>query len=468
MQDAVLIVEDEEALRGALKRYLTRKGFRVLESENCADAFKILDTCPVQLILCDVLLPDGLGFELADRAARQNPEPSVIVMTGNGTLDNAIRALQHGAADFLQKPFSFDALDDAFTRARQRRVPLPTSPVKPSEQTPIEEWRDANAPGILGRHPSLLRVFSIIERVGDTDCSILVTGESGTGKELIARAVHTASTRSTKPFVTVNCAAIPDNLLESELFGHVRGAFTGATNSRIGRFSAADEGTLFLDEIGELPLALQAKLLRVLQEKEVTPVGETKHHKVDVRVIAATNVDLEEAVEGGVFREDLLYRLNVIPIELPKLRERRSDIPELVEQFIQRMNERRDRRISGIAQSALDAICSYDWPGNVRQLENTIERMVVLKSDGELELEDLPAKVRNNKRGSPILGSPELPEAGINLRDAVESFENALILQALERTGWNKNRAASILQMNRTTLVEKLKKKQFNVELAQA
>ena len=326
-------------------------------------------------------------------------------------------------------------------------------------------WREQYASSILGADPKLTRVFGILERVCDTDCTVLVTGESGTGKELIARALHDSSDRRGRPLVTVNCAAIPENLLESELFGHARGAFTGATAARVGRFVAADGGTLFLDESGELPLALQAKLLRVVQEKEVTPVGESRSQRVDVRVVAATNRDLEEMVERGEFREDLLYRLQVVPVELPPLRERKGDIAALVEHFVSRTAQVRGRPVTGVAPDALKAMSAYDWPGNIRQLENTIERMVLLRAEGEIELEDLPPKVVAGLAAQSVSAdAPTLPEDGIELRDAVEQFENALILQALERTGWNKNRAAALLRMNRTTLVEKLKKKNLASE----
>jgi transcriptional regulator with PAS, ATPase and Fis domain len=302
-----------------------------------------------------------------------------------------------------------------------------------------------------------LRVFRTIQQVCDTDCSVLITGESGTGKELVARALHAGSSRADGPFVTVNCAAIPENLLESELFGHVRGAFTGALAPRVGRFAAADGGTLFLDEIGELPLSQQAKLLRAVQEREVVPVGDTKPRKVDVRLIAATHRDLEAMVEQGTFREDLLYRIQVVPIELPPMRNRTGDIPQLVDSFVQRVNQKRNRNVSGVTEEAMSMLVAFDWPGNVRQLENVVERMVLLRGEGLIDVEDLPARMQKPRaqRAQPA----ELPEDGIDLRDAVEQFENKLILQALERTGWNKNRAAAVLRMNRTTLVEKLKKK---------
>lgn len=462
--ETILLVEDDDGLRRALTRYLRGAGASVIEAGSCAEGARQLSGSRVDFVLSDVLLPDGLGFDLAERAIGCRPRPGVIVMTADDRIDHAIRAVRQGACDFLLKPFSMQALDEALDRARQRLKPLASA--APSTSEAIDSWRRRHAPRILGSHRSLMRVFGIIERVCDTDCSVLITGESGTGKELVARALHDASDRRDRPFVTVNCAAIPENLLESELFGHARGAFTGATAARPGCFVAADGGTLFLDEIGELPLSLQAKLLRAIQEKEITPVGDHRARKVDVRIVSATNRDLDKMVEDGSFREDLLYRLNVIPIELPPLRERRSDIPELVREFVLRANERRGRLISGVSQELLEALCNYDWPGNVRQLENTLERMVVLRSEGELGLEDLPRSIADSRKGAPTGGEPILPDEGIDLRDAVEEFENALILQALERTGWNKNRAASILRMNRTTLVEKLKKKRLEHRVA--
>ncbi len=459
----ILVVDDEPDMRRLLRRSLSRKFTTVLEAPTVAQARQILQASDrIDVVLTDLALPDGEGFEVVDQASDLPNKPAVLVMTGLQSIDHPINALRHNAADFLLKPFSLDALDQAVARALERRETVTDSGTFRvlTDDSGASAWRQKHCPDIVGEHPALLRVFSIIERVADTDCSVLVTGESGTGKELVARTIHRASDRAEGPFVTVNCAAIPENLLESELFGHVRGAFTGATSSRKGRFLDAHGGTLFLDEIGELPLALQGKLLRALQEKVVCAVGESRERKVDVRIVAATNRDLEEMVEARAFREDLLYRLNVIPLELPPLHERRSDIELLVRHFVAMTNEQRRRNVEGIDEEAMEALMAYNWPGNVRQLRNVIERVVVLKGEGIIELADLPPRVRKRRRSSAggIL-APELPEEGIALRDAVEKFENALILQALERTGWNKNRAASILQMNRTTLVEKLKKK---------
>lgn len=464
----ILLVDDETEVRASLRRVLSSAGWHVFESESLREAREAVDdddTCP-DLLIVDVTTKVEDAFKLIARALSRPTEPRVIVTARRdaSNAEMAVRALQAGVADVLLKPFDAAALDEALVRAQARKVTVDRKPRRAEAGTSLDLWREKHAPGFLGDDVALMRVFDVIQRVSDTDCSILITGESGTGKELAARAVHTSSERRTRPFVGVNCGAIPENLVESELFGHARGAFTGATNTRPGKFVAAEGGTIFLDEIGELPLAMQAKLLRVLQERELTPVGADRAQAIDVRVVAATNRDLEKMVEEGRFREDLLYRLNVITVELPSLRHRPSDIPNLVHHFIRKVNERRNRNISGIEPDAMDALCGFDWPGNVRQLENTIERMVLLRAHGELELADLPERIRGKVVSTttfmrPMSDSPSLPNDGIDLRDAVERFENSLIRQALERSGWNKNRAAAILQINRTTLVEKLKKK---------
>lgn len=467
MSGTILVVEDDDALRGSLTRYLSRKGIDVLEASSCIQGFELLAQHhrSIQVVLVDIVLPDGQGFELVDRAAGYDPAPGIVVMTGNSNIDNAILALQRGAVDFLLKPFSFESLDGALIRFINETNDTSEEFTENCTRMNSNRWRNKYAPGYLGCDPKLTQIFSVLESVADTDCSVLITGETGTGKELIARALHLGSSRSDKPFITVNCAAIPEDLLESELFGHAKDSFFGASQARNGRFSQAEGGVIFLDEIGELPLNLQAMLLRTLQEGEITPLGEATSHRVDVRVIAASTKDLDEMTESGRFREDLLYRLNVIPVELPPLRERRGDVPLLVQHFIRRTNQRRSRSISGIENAALDALIAYDWPGNVRQLENAIERVVLLRSNGEIRLDDIPIKIREYHRSViSVKNRPLLPADGIDLRDAVEQFENALILQALERTGWNKNRAASILQINRTTLVEKLKKKGWTEE----
>ncbi|MFN9066853.1 MAG: sigma-54 interaction domain-containing protein, partial [Bdellovibrionales bacterium] len=298
------------------------------------------------------------------------------------------------------------------------------------------------------------------DRVADSDSTVLITGESGTGKELIARAVHFNSPRSTGPFIPINCGAIPSELLESELFGHVKGAFTGAISNRVGRFEMADGGTLFLDEIGDLEPSLQVKILRALQERCFEPVGSTKTVSVNVRVITATNLDLEKAVAEGNFREDLFYRLNVIPIQIPALRERKTDIPLLLSHFMELYGRTKGRNLTGFTNSALDCLSQYAWPGNIRELENLVERLTILKGQGQVDVLDLPPKYRaQSSQAVAQLSHHDIPEDGLDFNSAVDAYENNLILRALEKTGWNRNQAAALLRLNRTTLVEKIKKK---------
>ena len=319
--------------------------------------------------------------------------------------------------------------------------------------------------GVIGLSESLVEVYRVIDRVADTTCTILITGDSGTGKELVARAVHRKSQRANKAFVAVNCGAIPEALLESELFGHARGAFTGAHANKVGRIALAEGGTLFLDEIGEMPLSLQVKLLRVLQAREYSPVGDNRTLKADVRIVAATNVNLENAVQAGTFREDLYYRLNVIHLTVPALRERPEDVPLLVQHFLKKAKERVGRTtIDGVSRAAAQILADYQWPGNVRELENTVERAVLLCQGPLIEPKDLPQRLCG--LGVEKRMSPRLPDLGLDLRNAVESFENQLIRQALERTKWNKKQAASLLGLNRTTLVEMLKRKRINPRAA--
>jgi transcriptional regulator with PAS, ATPase and Fis domain len=313
--------------------------------------------------------------------------------------------------------------------------------------------------GVIGVSPGILNVYGVLDRIADTVCTVLITGESGTGKELVARGLHGASNRSQQPFVVVNCGAIPEALLESELFGHVKGAFTGAHVTKLGRLATAQGGTLFLDEIGELPLALQVKLLRVLQHREYSPVGDTRTVRADVRIVAATNVELEEAVAGGKFREDLYYRLNVIHVQVPALRDRREDIPLLVDHFLEQTGNRVGRPGMTLSHTAMQLLLAWSWLGNVRELENVIERAILLCPANAIGQSDLPARIRGMPAAKTF--SPDLPDGGIELRAAVETFENELIRQALERTNWNKNQAARLLGLNRTTLVEMLKRKRM-------
>ncbi|HSZ82056.1 MAG TPA: sigma-54 dependent transcriptional regulator, partial [Polyangia bacterium] len=375
-----------------------------------------------------------------------HPPVSVVAMTAHGTVGDAVDALRIGAADVLGKPFHISALEEALARA------LTSDPPR------VGRGRRTPAVAVIGDHPAMRLVLDRVDQIADTDASVLIRGETGTGKEVVARLVHGASQRRAGPFVAVNVSAIPEPLAESELFGHVRGAFTGADKARTGRFAAANGGTLFLDEIGEMPRGVQVKLLRALQEREVTPVGGSEALPVDVRVIAATHRDLEGMVAEGTFREDLFYRLDVVPIEIPPLRERRGDIPALAEHFRVEVNAREGRTVPGFALDVVQRLGAYDWPGNVRELENLVERLVVVANNRLVVMDDLPTHLRMTVVDLDN-ATLDLPEAGVDLRIFLTQLEERLIAQALERTGGNKNRAAELLGINRTTLVEKLRRR---------
>ena len=381
---------------------------------------------------------------------------TVIVACGAASISQAADAVSQGAKHIALKPF----------KAAEMEKWLEGAPEEADEEDDeVTLWWKRYARDIIGGSPSLYEAISIAQRAAETDCPVLITGESGTGKELLARAFHVASPRSDAPFIPVNCPAIPKELVESELFGHAKGAFTGATVSRIGRFAAADGGTLFMDEIGEMDHGVQSKLLRVLQDYHVTRVGDSRSQQVDVRVIAATNCNLEEMATKGSFREDLYYRLNVIQIHLPPLRERREDIPLLLKSFLEQIAEKRNLPLPSISDSALNALKAYHWPGNIRQLRNLIERLVILQRGAEVELGHLPLTVVQNvqetDQDSLFFGNPTLPKDGINLRGVLLQFEESMIKQALQATNGNKNQAAKILGLNRTTLVEKLRKRKL-------
>lgn len=451
----VLILDDESSLRTALFRVLDRKGLNVITANKIEEA-KILcqgDT-HIDLAIVDLNLPDGDGIEFMSYLKSLHPATEVIILTGHATIESAIRATQKGAFHFVTKPFNLEELMSLIEKALTHKKLH-----QENQQLRSELHKKYKFDQIIGTSEPIQNVLRLIERVAESDSTILVTGESGTGKELIARAIHYNSPRSQGPFIPINCGAIPSELLESELFGHMKGAFTGAIANRIGRFEMADGGTIFLDEIGDLEPSLQVKLLRALQERNFEPVGSTKTVSVNVRVIAATNLNLEEAVEKGKFREDLFYRLNVIPINVPALRERRTDIPLLLTHFIDLFNKSKGRQLTGISSEALDCLINYPWPGNIRELENLVERMAILKGQGQVDVADLPPKYKSARIVTTDIGALSIPENGMDFNSAVDAYENALILKALEKTGWNRNQAASLLRLNRTTLVEKIKKK---------
>lgn len=451
----VLILDDESSLRTALFRVLDRKGLNVITANKIEEA-KVLcqGDVPVDLAIVDLNLPDGDGIEFMSYLKSVNPATEVIILTGHATIESAIRATQKGAFHFVTKPFNLEELMSLIEKALTHKKLQ-----QENQQLRSELNKKYKFDQIIGSSEQIQNVLRLIERVADSDSTVLVTGESGTGKELIARAIHYNSPRATGPFVPINCGAIPAELLESELFGHMKGAFTGAIANRIGRFEMADGGTIFLDEIGDLEPSLQVKLLRALQERSFEPVGSTKTVSVNVRVIAATNINLEDAVDNGRFREDLFYRLNVIPIVVPALRERKTDIPLLLTHFMDIFNKNKGRGLTGIASDALEALVNYPWPGNIRELENLVERMTILKGQGAIEIADLPPKYKTAKPVSMDSSNFEIPDSGMDFNTAVDTFENNLIMKALEKTGWNRNQAAALLRLNRTTLVEKIKKK---------
>ena len=450
----ILIVDDEASLRTALFRALDRKGYQVVTSATYKEAETVGQTDkPVDLALVDLRLPDGDGIELMEKLRTFHPNIQVIILTGHASVETAVEATRKGAFHFVTKPCNLDEIMTLVERALSH-----SQLTKENQHLRTALHKKYQFENIIGQSEPIMEVLSMIERVAQTDSTVLITGESGTGKELIAKALHYNSGRGAEAFIPINCGAIPGELLESELFGHVKGAFTGAIANRMGRFEMAAEGTLFLDEIGDMSPNLQVKLLRVLQERRFEPVGGTKTLHSNVRVIAATNIDLEDAVADGRFREDLFYRLNVIPIRVPALRERKSDISLLLHHFMESFNRSRQRALKGISPDALAMLTAYNWPGNIRELENLVERLAILKGQGIVEVSDLPEKYRRGEttaNPSPV----DIPDNGMDFNSAVDAYENALIMRALEKTGWNRNQAALLLKLNRTTLVEKIKKK---------
>ena len=451
----LLLVDDEGAFRRGVAEYLEGSGFEVTEASTVAEALEHLEGFAFDVVLTDLRLPDGEGTVVLEAARARYPEILVIVVTGHGSIRAAVDAIRQGAADFVTKPFQLAELDLALGRALERQR-------LQAENTYLrEQLRERyRLDQLVGRSAAMQEVFTTLETVAPTTSTILILGETGTGKELVARAIHQLSPRAGERFVALNCSAIPESLLEAELFGHVKGAFTGAVANRPGRFELANRGTLFLDEIGTMPVPLQAKLLRALQQREVERLGEGRPIKVDVRVLAATNANLDEMVRQGTFREDLYYRLNVIPVQLPPLRDRRDDVPLLVRDMLQRLGAQSvpPRTDVTFSQDAMRRLMAFDWPGNIRQLENTVERALALSPGrSQIDASVLPPDVRGDRpddRGSSL----SLPEQGIDLERELASVERVYISQALARTERNRSRAADLLGVKRTTLVEKIKR----------
>nr|WP_320048385.1 sigma-54 dependent transcriptional regulator [uncultured Desulfuromonas sp.] len=462
----VLVVDDEESIRWVLSKALARQGLKVDLADCGASARKLLEENEYDLALIDIKMPDISGLDLLDELHENFPRLSVIMMTAESSMKNAVEAMKRGAYDYITKPFDLDALDGIILKAQkiantQAEVLRLKSAIKNQNQAERS---------IIGNSKPMQEVYKLLGKVSASDITVLITGESGTGKELIARAVHFNSKRVGQPFVALNCAAIPHELLESELFGFEKGAFTGATERKIGKFEQANNGTIFLDEIGDMPLELQAKLLRVIQEKEITRTGGNQAIDIDVRIVAATNQDLEKCVEKKTFREDLYYRLNVLPISLPPLRERAEDIPLLVDFFIRKANDEFGSVVSSCSEKAMQQLVRYPWPGNIRELENTIQRACLLSqgqvlrgSDFPQQTTDAPVQEENDSLEGLIeaklrtsLAKKDIVEVNDLYEMVLHQMERPLIRIILDKTRGNQVRAAEILGINRNTLRKKI------------
>jgi len=449
---SILIVDDEKGQRDILNLILKKEGYDIVDVPGVSEALAELDKHEFDLIMTDLKMHGQSGLDLLEMVLADNHQQCIIMMTAHGSVDSAVEAMRKGAFDYLEKPLERDNLVLTLRRAFERIGLLRENRVL---QKRIESI--ATLPTMHGEHPKMKEVFRIVARVAPSSSTVLIVGESGTGKELIARAIHEGSPRRDKPFIAINCAAIPETLIESELFGHEKGSFTGANAREIGIFEAADGGTVFLDEIGEMNVAMQAKLLRAIQEKEIRRVGGRVNIGLDVRLVSATNKELEQEIKKGAFREDLFYRLNVIRVNLPPLRERGSDIKTLAEFFLEKYSKAAGIKIDGISKQALKLMMNYSWPGNVRQLESVVERSILMAESNFIEPEDLPTEI--SAFGSLADGlNFDLPAEGINF----EAFEKGLIAKAMERADWVIGKAAPLLGMSYKTLQYRLDK--FEIE----
>ena len=448
----ILVIDDVLAVRQSLQEILGAEGYEVETAPDGESGLQRVKDQPFDLVLTDLALPGLGGMDILKYLVRHQPECSCIIITGYGTIQNSVTAMRLGAYDYLCKPVDSQELKLVVARALEHRR-LKRENLQLKKQL-HKRYGFAN---IVGNSDAITQVFELIKKVADTDSTVLILGESGTGKELINRAIHYNSLRRDGPLIPVNCAAIPEELLESELFGHERGAFTHAIRTRIGRFEQASGGTIFLDEIADMSPSLQVKILRVLQDRSFERIGGVKTIKVDIRVIAATNQDLEEMVRRSRFREDLYYRLNVIPIRVPPLRKRVADIPLLVQHFMHEFSRKKKKPIKRLSPEAMDLLLRYPWPGNIRELENLMERLVILSEGEEVQAAELPERFRQ-KPAAPQARPQEFPEQGLHLTAAVQEFERDLIVKALDKSNWVKSRAAQLLHLNRTTLLEKMKK----------
>jgi two-component system response regulator AtoC len=452
-QRAVLVVEDDEDLRRTVCESLEAAGFAAAESADAKDAIERLKGFAYDGLVTDLNLPDGTGMDVLEEALSRYPQIRAVVVTGFGGVAEAVTAIKRGAVDFLIKPFQLTQL------ARVLEASIDQMRLREENAELRAQLRDRfRFDSIIGRHSTMRQLFGTLEQVAPTNSTVLLIGETGTGKELIARTIHHNSPRADHKFVGFNAAAIPESLAEAELFGHAKGAFTGAVNARVGRFELADGGTLFIDEVASMSLPLQAKLLRALQEREVERLGESKSTKVDIRVIAATNSDLKQLVKDGSFREDLFYRLNVIPVRLPALRARREDIPLLAHYFVNKSCTENGIPSRPISQEALKLLMAYDWPGNIRQLENAIEHAVAMSmAASDIGPEALPEEVRS-RASSALVQTVSIPDEGLDFSAIMTQLERELLVRSLEKTGGNKRQAARLLNLSRTTFLDKLQR----------
>lgn len=443
MKAKILVIDDDSSLRRVLEYNLLEEGYEVQAASSGEEGLYLFGQSRPNLVITDMKMSGMDGMMVLKSIKERSPETLVIIITAFGTVDVAVEAMKAGAHDYITKPFNRDELRLTVRKALQFDGLAEENKRLKSELSDKADFRT-----IVGSSKEMEKVFEVIRKVADTEAAVLITGESGTGKELVARSIHANSSRRDAPFVAINCAAIPRDLLESELFGHVKGAFTGAIRDKSGKFQVADGGTLFLDEVGDLPVELQPKLLRALQEKEVEPVGGTKALKLDVRIVSATNLNVDKAITDGTFREDLYYRLSVIPIHLPPLRERRKDIPLLIRYFCSKHGS---DKIT-FAKDALETLTMYPWPGNVRELENSVERLLIMRNSDLISLSELPDKfLENSRHGSAIV---KLPDEGYPL----EQLEREVVVMALEKNGWNQTAAARFLSIPRHTLIYRIEK----------
>jgi len=444
----ILVVDDEKNLREFLEIMLQKDGYEVETAADGREAVERIENQFFDLLLCDVKMPELDGLGVLRKTKELWPETHVIMITAHASTENAVDAMKQGALDYITKPFKVEEVRLIISRALERKALERENALLKKDERRGGALRSL----LIGESLPIQRVFALISRIADTPTNVLITGESGTGKEIVAKAIHAGSSRREAPFVPIHCGAIPENLIESELFGHIRGSFTGAVQNKVGLLKMADGGTVFLDEIGEIPLPMQVKLLRFIQERNFRRVGCTEDNSVNVRIICATNKNLEEEIEAGRFREDLYYRLNVIRIPMPPLRERRSDIPLLADFFVKKFRQELNRPIARVSEETMEILLHYDYPGNVRELENLLERAVALETAAVIQPESLPADLVSGRRRAlkpeGLCRPAELPEEGICLESIVEDLEKKLIQQALERTHGVKKKAAELLHVS--------------------